>query len=390
MSAPPRYSVLLPTRNGAALLEGCIRSVLDQDHEDFELVVSDNASDDATAEVIARHADDPRIRVLRRTEAVGVTDNWNFALAASTGRYITLLGDDDLLLPGYFERADALLERHGDPDVLLYNAYAFAFPGFAGSEVSQYVESFCNPRPPMPAAGEVSAAARRQVVEELFRFEFPIPLNMQTALVARPAAEALPHGLFKPPFPDFYALAGLMLTVERWVLAPDPLVVVGVSPKSFGRTVHSSGSIDSARDYLGIDPRFPGQLPGSEVMNGHHETLIVLQADFPAQLRGVEIARPEYVWQQAYSWYVQWRLGSLDARAVARRARLLGPRDWAGLTGLLAKRLRPGRVRRRVAIGGEAAVPNLWPGMRPVPEVGDIVEFSRWIEARRPRAPIPA
>src|SRR5262249_29619062 len=128
----PRYSVLLPTRQGASLLEACVRSVLDQPYEQMELVVSDNNSDDGTAEILAGLAGDPRLRVVTQTETLRVTDNWNAALAASSGDLIVLLGDDDLLLDGYFERADELRERHGEPEVLLYNGYAFAFPGFEG------------------------------------------------------------------------------------------------------------------------------------------------------------------------------------------------------------------------------------------------------------------
>ena len=168
----PRYSVLLPTRNGAALLEGCLRSVLDQDYEDFELVVSDNASEDETPEILARYASDPRIRLLRQERALGVTDNWNAALSASSGERITLLGDDDALLPGYFQRADALVERHGDPDVLLYNGCAFAFPGFAGSKVSSYADPFFEIKPPVPSDGELSAALRQRIIAA------PVPLRL--------------------------------------------------------------------------------------------------------------------------------------------------------------------------------------------------------------------
>ncbi len=380
-----RYSVLLPTRNGASLLEGCLRSVLDQPYEDFELVVSDNASEDATPEILDRYASDPRVRILRQEQSLGVTDNWNAALSASSGARITMLGDDDALMPGYFERADALLERHDEPDVLLHNACAFAYPGFAGSRVSQYADPFYQPTPPVPAEGDLSPSLRRDIVGHLFRFDFPIPLNLQTALVTRRAIEGMPAGLFKPPFPDFYALGGLMLTAPRWAISPERLVVVGVSPKSFGQTVHSSGSAGKARGYLGIDPRFPGHLPGSEVMNGHYETLLALKADFSARLAGVEIDRYEYVWQQAYSWYVQRRLGSLSTREVMQRASLLGLRDWAGLGRLFSKRLRPGVLKRRLALGGESAVATLWPGMCPVPDIADIVEFVAWIETRRSR-----
>jgi len=386
----PRYSVLLPTRNGASLLEGCVSSVLDQEYRDFELVVSDNASEDETPQILARYASDSRIRLLRQDKALGVTDSWNAALAASSGERITLLGDDDALLPGYFERADALIDRYDDPDVLLYNGCAFAYPGFAGSAISNYADPFFEIVPPVPSDGVLTPEMRREIIGHLFRFDFPIPLNMQTGLVARRVVAKLPDGLFKPPFPDFYAFGGLMLTDASWVVSSERLVVVGVSPKSFGQTVHSSESARQAQDYLGIDPRFEGRLPGSEVMNGHYETLLSLQADFAEALEGVEIDRHEYAWQQVYSWYVQRRLGSLSTRDVARRARGLTPSDWVGIARLFAKRLRPGVLRRRMTLGGEAATSTLWPGMRPLPQVSNIVDFVTWIEAQHPRAPIRA
>ena len=154
---------------------------------------------------------------------------------------------------------------------------------------------------------------------------------MQTALPARRVVGKLPGPLFKPPFPDFYVLIGLMLAGDvSWAISPERLVVIGVSPKSFGQTVHSAQSVNKAKDYLGIDPKFPGHLPGSEVMNGHYETLEVLKADFPRELDGIDIDRHEYVWQQAYSWYVQRRLGSLSTQDVARRLKLLSPATGRG------------------------------------------------------------
>ncbi|MGI8624215.1 MAG: hypothetical protein ACR2NB_12205 [Solirubrobacteraceae bacterium] len=118
--------------------------------------------------------------------------------------------------------------------------------------------------------------------------------------------------------------------------------------------MRSSTSGDSARDYLGIDPSFPRRLPGSEVMNGHYETLMVLKADFAAALRGIEINRAECAWQQAHSWYVQRRLGSLTKEVGDRLRKLGGGDDWVGLSRLLAKRLRPDKARRRARMGRRA------------------------------------
>jgi glycosyltransferase involved in cell wall biosynthesis len=380
----PRYSVLLPTRNGADVLEASIASVLDQAYEDFELVISDNASEDATPEIVARYASHPRVRVVRAERPLDISDSWSAVLAASSGERLMLLGDDDALLPRYFERADALLERHGDPDVLFYNAYCFAHPGFAGSRVPHYQEAFYQPVAPVPAEGELSLGLRRSLIADLFRFDFRIALNVQTVLVARSALERLPSGLFPPPFPDVYGVAALLLTAPRFAISPERLLVLGVPPKSIAHAYLADDFEDRMRNYLGVHLDFEGMLPGS-LMSGNYVTFHKLKRDFPSELAGVEVDRRRYVLQQTYSWYVLWRQGVLGRRDVARRLRLLSARDWIGLAQVGAGLLRPASLRRHLRVTGEEATTTVFPTMQPLPGISDIAEFSAWVEAGQPR-----
>ena len=106
-----KFSVLLPTRNGGPYLRGCISSVLDEDYDDMELVVCDNANVDETQEVLASFSNDHRLKVLRTEEVLSVTDNWNKVYQASSGDYILMLGDDECLIPGYFDVLEKILEE---------------------------------------------------------------------------------------------------------------------------------------------------------------------------------------------------------------------------------------------------------------------------------------
>jgi Glycosyl transferase family 2 len=377
-----KFSLLLPTRNGGHLLGDVMRSVLDQPYEDMELVVSNNASDDETEAVIDSFAGDQRLQAATLTESVDVTDNWRLALDRSGGDYISLIGDDDMLLDGYFERAEALLEHFGHPDVLSFNAFGFAFPGFAGSPHAHYADPFYSNDPSLPRESPIPPEQRMSVVRDMFSFRFPMHLNMQCTLVARRAIERLSDGLLKPPFPDFYGLNALLMRAQSWVHTDERLVVVGVSPKSFGRTIHSATEQGRGLDYLGIETGFPGQLPGSEIVNGTYRCLLELQRDYPCELAGVEIDRAHYVVQQVNAWYVQWRLGSLSSRQLRGRLRLMGARDWLGFARLLAPRLTPGKLRSRLSIDRSDPASQLWPGMRPLPEVSNIAEFAGWVAAQ--------
>ncbi|MGZ4336033.1 MAG: glycosyltransferase family 2 protein [Gaiellaceae bacterium] len=377
-----KYSVLLPTRNGGALLERCVGSILGQPYGDMELVVSNNASEDETAEILDTFSEDERLRVVQLAEPVSVTQNWNVALSHARGQRILLIGDDDLLLANYFDRVDGLLDRYSDPDVLSYNAFAYAYPGFAGSLHSHYADPFFESDARIPRGGVVPQDMRLTMVADVFRFVFPIALNMQTVVIARRALSRLTCGLFKEPFPDFYAISALLLRADRWVNVDDRLLVVGVSPKSFGRTLHRSDEQARGVDYLGIDTDFEGRLPGSEFLNGTYRCLIHLRRDY-LELARFEVHRPSYVLWQVYDWYVQLRLRTLSPRQVMQYARLLRLRDWPALVQMLALRMRPSKLVARLRVDRHDPAPQLWPGMQPLPEVDDIGEFADWIVAER-------
>lgn len=373
-----KLSVLLPTRNGGRYLADCIASVLATELEDLELVVSDNASDDDTQEVLAAFAGDPRLRIVRQPEPISVTDNWTAALEASSGDYVLLLGDDDCLLPGAVDHLVAAHAEWGAPEVLSFEAYGFAFPGALDPGSPAY---FSDPLFPydqrLPREGILTAECRAWSVREFFRFELPVCTNMQTVLCSRAALERLPYGPFREPYPDFYAVNALLLTAHSWVHLHRKLVAVGISPKSFGRTLKRGGT-DAGRAYLGIDVQFDGYLPGTDMLNGVYVTLQRLRDDFSSQLAGVEISRSNYVYRQMYSWYLSARLRSIDGAEIVHRLRLLSAHDWIGFARELTARLNLDMLRRHARVDDSSAIASVWSNMNPAPEHRTIREFAGW------------
>jgi glycosyltransferase involved in cell wall biosynthesis len=89
-------TVGIPTRNRSEMLRKSIASVLDQSHHRFTLIVSDNASDDDTEQVVASF-DDPRIVYSRPDRLVPRPDNYNRLVELAETDYVLLLADDDEL-----------------------------------------------------------------------------------------------------------------------------------------------------------------------------------------------------------------------------------------------------------------------------------------------------
>jgi glycosyltransferase involved in cell wall biosynthesis len=117
----PTLSVLLPVFNGATYVESTIESVLSQSYSDFELLVLDDGSQDATPQILERCARrDPRLRIFRH-ENHGVGYTLQRGLSECGGRYVALIGADDLALPGRFEKQVSFLETN--PDYVFVGGY---------------------------------------------------------------------------------------------------------------------------------------------------------------------------------------------------------------------------------------------------------------------------
>lgn len=375
-----RFSVLLPTRNGGKYLKNCINSVLQEPYQDMELVVSDNANTDETEGILKSFSDDRRLKVVRFVKPVSVTENWNNALLFSKGDYILMMGDDDSLLPGYFKRMEAVLKKHNDPDCVTYNAYSYMAPYSVGQDKqSYYKDHFYSFGREFGEEKTISEEERFLIVRDMFRFYNRIPLNMQTTLMSRLAMGRVRGGAFQPPFPDHYALNSLLLTVRSWAFVPERLLVVGVSPKSFGHFVYGNKQ-EEGKKYLGINSNFKGQLPGADLNNCMHIWLSLLKANYPEKLRKIRISRSEYVRHQVYSWFMQCGSGALSWRNLAERFLVLTICDWYCLSLTIFDK-RSWRRFAGIFTGNKrsARIQKLWPGAVALDSISNIGEFSAWI-----------
>ena len=371
-----RFSVLLPTRNGGSFLKNCINSILQEPYDDMELVVSDNANIDETQSVLKSFASDMRLKVVRLEKAVCVTDNWNNALKASSGDYVLMMGDDDCLLPGYFKRMEGVLKRYNDPDCVMYNGYSYLAPYSIPEDAKAYYKDpFFDYGPELMEEGLISGADRFLIVKDMFDFRNRIPMNMQSTLMSRKAMDRIKGGAFQPPFPDHYALNSLLLTAKSWVFLPEKLLVVGISPKSFGHFIYSYKQEEGKR-YLGIDVDFKGRLPGIEFNNCMFAWLSLLKKNFLDELKNIRISRASYVRHQVYSWYRQYRDGALPARELFGRLILLSPLDWFHLFTFFTDSRSLQRLSSLFRSSRKNKIQNIWNGARPLENISTIKEFA--------------
>lgn len=107
--------------NGEKYLREAIDSILNQTFSDFEFLIIDDASTDMTPKILQSY-DDPRIKIVRNIENLGLTKSLNIGLKEAKGDYIARMDADDISLPERFEKQVAFLDSH--PDVALVGTSA--------------------------------------------------------------------------------------------------------------------------------------------------------------------------------------------------------------------------------------------------------------------------
>lgn len=117
----PVLSIGMPVYNGADYLDTALASIVSQEFGDFELIVSDNGSDDKTVEIVEGYAKtDGRIRLYRNPTNWGAAWNFNEVLALAQNPLFKWATHDDLLLPGFLERCVSTINESPEDVVLCY------------------------------------------------------------------------------------------------------------------------------------------------------------------------------------------------------------------------------------------------------------------------------
>lgn len=226
----PKYSIILPTLNGKRTLKVTLPAMLRIDRDDVEWVISENHSEDGSYELLREIvADDERVRLVRPPQRLPLGKHLEFAYQQATGRWLSHLGDDDLLLPWRFELLDQALQEAGDACSLLRGEYL----------------RYCWPKYPDPqAANSLDAARFVRSIEVVTGHELAAQLLNQAHIhgggawvVRSDLASAVRRrcGSFaSPQHVEFFAMRAAAALSQRSALLGLPLFILGRHAKSSG------------------------------------------------------------------------------------------------------------------------------------------------------------
>lgn len=165
-----KISVMVPVYNSKDYLRECLDSVFSQDYENFEVVVSDDASTDGGQEILKEYAAKYKNMILLLNEVnLGITDNCHQALQLCDGKYVVLFAGDDVMLPGKLSMQVEFMERNHDVaisyhSVEIFNSDTNTVLGYTSSTLADETNNTVDIITKMGIDGSMSIMSRSSMV----------------------------------------------------------------------------------------------------------------------------------------------------------------------------------------------------------------------------------
>ena len=243
ISQYPRFTVIIPQKDRAEYIYHTLRTCMIQDYPNFEVIVSDDCSEDNSVEVISGLAKkDQRIKLFAHKEHLGMHDNFEFALNQVKPGYVLALGGDDGLTPGCIWRMYEILKQTGKQLLTWPNS------GFGYATEEGGANSFVVRRSKTNNIQIIKSEVFLNSIAKSFRYlvnmcpMFYVKGVASTELVDRVKSRTPDGSFYYCPTPDGFSGVVLAGEVEDYVYSPEPLSLSGTTPKSQGKNYHMTDS----------------------------------------------------------------------------------------------------------------------------------------------------
>lgn len=230
----PLFTVIIPEKDRAEYLIHTLKTCMIQEYPNFEVIVSDDCSEDNSVEIANEAAKkDPRIKVFAHQKHLGMRDNFEFALNQVKPGYVLALGGDDGLVPGCIQRMYEILKQTRK-ELLTWTPAGYEYPSKKGEDSIFYVR-----RKHSPIEIRKSETFLAQLTETFNYQIFGCPMFYiysvaATTLIDRVKSRTKDHSFYYCPTPDGFSGVVLAGEVDEYVMCYEPLTIGGSTIKSQG------------------------------------------------------------------------------------------------------------------------------------------------------------
>ena len=232
----PRFTVIIPQKDRSEYIGHTLKTCMIQDYPNFEIIVSDDCSEDNSVEVIQELANlDSRIKLFAHKEHLGMRDNFEFALNQVKPGYVMALGGDDGLVPGCIWEMYRIIKETGR-QLLTWTPAGFSYPEKEGGQNIFYVR-----RVKDTGVKFIKSEDFLNRLASTFHYQtddcpmFYMKGVASTELVDKVKSRTPDHCFYYCPTPDGFSGVVLAGEVEDYAYTNKPLSITGDTIKSQGK-----------------------------------------------------------------------------------------------------------------------------------------------------------
>jgi glycosyltransferase involved in cell wall biosynthesis len=235
----PLFTVIIPQKDRAEYLIHTLKTCMIQDYPNFEIIVSDDCSEDNSVEVVrGLMIKDSRIKLFAHDHHLGMRDNFEFALNQVRPGYVMALGGDDGLVPGCIGRMYEIISST-KRELLTWTPAGFAYSDYEGGQ-----NIFSIKRRRNYGVKFIKSQTFLNKLSQTFLYQIDeCPMLFMkgvasTALIDRVKARTKDNSFYCCPTPDGFSGVVLAGEVEDYAFTYEPLSIGGTTTKSQGRNYH--------------------------------------------------------------------------------------------------------------------------------------------------------
>jgi glycosyltransferase involved in cell wall biosynthesis len=289
----PFFSIIIPTRNRPDLFKDALQSVLLQDFDDYEVIVSDNSTDNNTQIAIEPFCNHPKLTVFRTDGHLSMPKHWEFATQKAQGRYVMVVTDRSVLKQHSLATIYSAISS-SEQEVLVCSWRWSLFDDTYSCEYADF---------PMIKDKKNIVLSSYRVAQNFVNgqkgYPYDLPRGMNSCYLSDLAAEIRKQygALFLPISPDFTS-AFLLLAHTKQILFLDTALFIsqGLNISNGGKCLNSITSAESYIKMLGISdycPHVPIKIIGM-AESAIFEDFLAMQVLAGGELNKVEMNWIEY------------------------------------------------------------------------------------------------
>lgn len=230
------FTVIIPQKDRAEYLIHTLRTCMIQDYPNFEIIVSDDCSEDNSVEVVRElMKKDSRIKLYTHDRHLGMRDNFEFALNQVRPGYVMALGGDDGLVPGCIWKMYKIISST-KRDLLTWTPANFINSDYEGGRNIFYIKRKRNSGIIIIKSEDFLNKLNKTFLYQIDECPmFYIKGVASTALIDKVKSRTKDHGFYCCPTPDGFSGVVLAGEVEDYAFTYEPLSIGGTTNKSQGK-----------------------------------------------------------------------------------------------------------------------------------------------------------